>query len=247
MKIGIAGYGFVGKAHECVLSSMEEIIISDPYKNINGNLNDADCIIICVSTPQSDDGSCNVDNVCDVIGNAPNVPILIKSTISLEGWRFISRSFPDKQLAFSPEFLTAENANKDLQHTTQIYLGGESTKFWIDRYVYWWPEASITIAHPEELILTKYFRNAYLATKVSFFNQVYDLCEAVGADFNIVRQSIGNDPRIGHSHTNVTNNRGFGGHCFPKDVNALIRTAERDNVDLSILAEALSYNNKIRR
>ena len=68
---------------------------------------------------------------------------------------------------------------------------------------------------------------------------------SVGADFNIVRQSIGNDPRIGHSHTNVTNNRGFGGHCFPKDTAAIVYTAEDNKVDLNLINESIKYNNRL--
>lgn len=245
MKVGIAGYGFVGQAHEYVIS--DDLVIYDPLKGMNGDLTRANCIIICVSTPQHDDGSCDISNIVDVVSNVPNVPILIKSTISIEGWRNLLLSFPDKQLAFSPEFLTAKNAKEDLFYARNLWLGGESINFWLEHFARWWPAASTIIAEPEELILTKYFRNAYLATKVSFFNQVYDLCESLGVDFDTVKQSIGNDERIGHSHTNISKERGYGGHCFPKDIAALLDTAERNNVDLSLINTSKNYNNKIRK
>lgn len=245
MKVGIAGYGFVGKAHEYVIK--DDLIISDPIKNMDGNLKQADCILVCVATPQNEDGSCDMTNVFDVISNSPNVPILIKSTISIEGWRNILLSFPDKQLAFSPEFLTAQNANNDLLNARNLWIGGENVSFWLGNFSRWWPEANTTICEPEELILTKYFRNAFLATKVSFFNQVYDLCEALGIDFDTVKKSIGNDKRIGQSHTNISKERGYGGNCFPKDVAAILHTASGNDIDLSLIRAAKDYNSKIRK
>ena len=102
-----------------------------------------------------------------------------------------------------------------------------------------------TFTNPEELILAKYFRNAYLATKVSFCNQVHDLCNAAGINADSVLDIVGADTRIGSSHTQVTNERGFGGHCFPKDTSAILKTAENINVDLSVIKEAVSYNEDI--
>ena len=104
-RLGIAGYGFVGQAHAQIFEEFHQVLINDPDKGHFADLCHADAIIICVATPSDVDGQCDFTNLVDVIDKAPNVPILIKSTISLEGWRFISRSFPDRQLAFSPEFL----------------------------------------------------------------------------------------------------------------------------------------------
>jgi UDPglucose 6-dehydrogenase len=99
----------------------------------------------------------------------------------------------------------------------------------------------------EELILVKYFRNSFLANKVAFFNQVYDLCKATGVDYDKVAEGVGKDRRIGSSHTEVTEERGFGGHCFPKDIQAIIYTAKQNGVDLTLLQEALEYNKKVRK
>ena len=106
---------------------------------------------------------------------------------------------------------------------------------------------NVTVANPKELIVTKYARNTFLALKVAYFNQLYDLCKESGIDYEQVRKYTILDNRIGESHTTITDERGFGGHCFPKDANALIKTAEKDNIDLSLLKEAVSYNAKIRR
>jgi UDPglucose 6-dehydrogenase len=98
----------------------------------------------------------------------------------------------------------------------------------------------------EELILMKYTVNSFLATKVAFFNQLHDLCEASGVTYDNVQKLVAHDSRIGDSHMEITQERGFGGHCFPKDTSALLDTASRRNTNLSILAEAVAYNEMIR-
>ena len=125
-------------------------------------------------------------------------------------------------------------------------MGGSSLSYWAEIFIK--AMGNITVRHcpPRELILTKYFRNAFLATKVAFFNQIHDLCEATGTDYEHVRRSISDDLRIGNSHTRVTPNRGYGGHCFPKDAKAITYSAGLHDVDLSILQEAINYNNNIR-
>lgn len=250
MRIGIAGYGFVGKAHaEILIDGQHDILISDPALGHRADLSTAECIIVCVSTPESPDGTCDMTNVYRVIESSPAVPILIKSTISLEGWRLLTRAFPNMQISFSPEFLRAVTAVEDFAKTDHLYIGGGDGMFWHTLFSVSFdnPRFTSTFTNPEELILAKYFRNAYLATKVSFCNQVHDLCNAAGINADSVLDIVGADTRIGSSHTQVTNERGFGGHCFPKDTSAIISTAKQHNVDLSIISEAVSYNHRIRK
>lgn len=247
MKIGIAGYGFVGKAHEGVLKDYHDLIIYDPALGHYGDLRHADAIIVCVSTPQGSHGGCHMDNVYCIIEDNPNVPILIKSTISVEGWETLIDAFPHTSITFSPEFLRAATALEDFKNNDTILLGGGNTGFWADIFVTAMGKIDIDIAKPKELILTKYARNSFLALKVAYFNQMYDLCKKLGIDYEQVRRYTILDNRIDESHTTITEERGFGGHCFPKDVNALIKTAERDNVDLSILKNAVEYNRNIRK
>jgi len=239
MNITIAGYGPVGKAHHKLLQS-HWINIYDPQKGFP-NFTNPDCVIICVSTPPRKDGSCEMKNVWEVIDKAPNVPILIKSTISIDGWDMLIDNFPDKQICFSPEFLRAKTATEDLLNTKEILIGGNNVDFWSKVF-----DCDIVVSDPRALILSKYFRNAFLATKVNFFNQMYDLCKALDMDYNIVKQFVVQDTRIGSSHTKITDERGFGGHCFPKDVQALLSIAKKHNVDLSLVREALAYNNIIQ-
>ena len=247
MKIGIAGYGFVGKAHENALKDYYDIIVSDPDKKEYGDLRHADAIIICVSTPQHTTGSCDVSNVYEVIEASPNVPILIKSTISIEGWETLIDAFPNKQLAFSPEFLRAATALEDFQNTKTILLGGSNTGFWAELFVKAMGKINVDIATSKELILAKYALNSFLALKVAYFNQMYDLCSELDVDYEQVRKYTTIDDRIGDSHTTITNDRGFGGHCFPKDTTALATSSNRAGKPLTILQEAINYNNRIRK
>jgi UDPglucose 6-dehydrogenase len=249
MILTIAGYGFVGKAHADVLKEHYEINIVDPKLNWDGvRSNPTNGVIICVSTPQHKSGACNINNVYEVIVDTPKeIPVLIRSTISLEGWLFLKETFPNHSLTYSPEFLRADTAENDFRNTNYIYIGGDGVDFWSEVFKKSFPKASTVIMKPEELVLVKYFRNAFLATKVSFFNQVYDLCQAFNIDYKNVAAGIGHDPRIGSSHTEVTAARGWGGHCFPKDLAALLHTAELEGVELSLIDEAVKYNNKIRK
>lgn len=249
--IVIAGYGFVGKAHDEVLKNYFNTHIVDPKFNSNRvyDYPEADGVIIAVSTPRGIDNSCDMQNVLKVIRDTRiSTPILIKSTISLEGWQRIKRVYPTHTIAFSPEFLRAASAIEDFVNTENLYIGGDAADFWKDIFITAFAGLIDiqTQFSPEELILTKYFENSFLATKVAFFNQIYDLCKATDINYNNVSYLIGSDYRIGHSHTDVTKERGFGGHCFPKDTNAILHTADSYGVNLSILKEAVSYNKTIR-
>lgn len=249
MILTIAGYGFVGKAHANVLKRYYDLNIVDPKLN-NFKVSDyaQDGIIVCVSTPEHESGACNINEVYKVIcDSSADTPILIKSTVSLEGWLFLKEQFPDHKLTFSPEFLRAANAENDFLNTKEIYLGEGDTEFWKNIFTKVFPSVKIKERKAEELIFGKYFRNSFLATKVSFFNQVYDLCKAFGVDYEAVAGVVTDDLRIGPSHSEVTAARGWGGHCFPKDVAAILHTAELEGVDLSLIIEAVRYNNQIRK
>jgi UDPglucose 6-dehydrogenase len=108
-------------------------------------------------------------------------------------------------------------------------------------------DVGIEIAEPRELILAKYARNSFLALKVAYFNQLYDLCDALDIEYSAVAHYTTMDPRIGDSHSFITEERGFGGHCFPKDTAALVYTAGRNDTRLSIIEEAINYNNQLRK
>lgn len=246
MKILIAGYGFVGKAQELVLKDYYDIAIHDPYLGYEDEWLNIDAVIVSVSTPPRPDGSCEMKNVYEVIEQSPDVPILIKSTISVEGWNMLKDAFPNKQICFSPEFLRQASWEKDA-FIDHMYIGGNCTAFWSDVYLKALGNLTIEVIPPAELVAAKAFRNSFLATKVAFFNQVYDYCKSYNLNYDSVARAVGADTRIGDSHTTITKERGFGGHCFPKDTSAITRSAQRNNTRLTIIEEAINYNRSIRK
>jgi len=254
MRILVVGYGFVGYAFDKAVNTTNEVSISDPAKGHLYDYHDEihpQGIVVCVSTPQNEDGSCNIDNVYQVIEKAPNVPILIKSTISLEGWEFLKKSFPNKSMCFNPEFLRAKTAVEDFENMAYTIIAGEQedTKFWNTWFKkqVCWSDLRIYNCPVPEAITLKYAENSFLALKVSFFNQIYDFCKLTNQDFETVRDLLCLDKRIGDDHSMVTEERGWGGHCFPKDTSAFLKTAEKYGYDLNILRIAVDYNKQIRK
>jgi len=246
----IAGYGFVGKAYELLFNGFRrEIVVHDPPKGMVADFDNTSAVVVCVPTPELESGACDISAVYDVISQCnKDTPIMIKSTISLQGWKFLKETFPNHRLCFSPEFLRAANYMNDIKNLDSVILSGD-TDYWRDQYSYNWPKIKIHTVIPEEAIAIKYFRNAFLATKVSFFNEIYDFCTAYGIDFDQVRGGVAADTRIGDSHTYVWPNenvRGFGGYCFPKDTSALLKMAAEKKINLNTLEAAVEYNNKIK-
>jgi len=247
--IVIAGYGYVGKAIDEALSQHEHVEIVDPAVNDNRVCTfgvDAESVIIAVSTPEAPDGSCYMQNVYDVLDDCPQVPILLKSTISIDGWKELKLRYPNKEITFSPEFLRAITATEDFANQPCVFLGGGNIDYWQSFFVNILGKVS-TVSTPEELILAKYFRNSFLATKVTFFNQMYDLCDQLDIDYEQVKSVVTADNRIGHSHSEVTKERGYGGHCLPKDTQALVQSALHNGCSLSLLREVIRYNKKIQK
>ena len=244
MKLTLIGFGFVGKAVHHTLSKHHDVKIVDPSYNDNKIEDDSDAYIICVPTPSSRDTSCDMSIVKDVVTYCPeNKPILIKSTISLEGWKNLQKF--GKSLSFSPEFLVANNAINDFANQEFMLYGGPDSFFWKDIFPF--PLVSATV---EELIITKYVRNCFLATKVAFFNDIHKLCETVKVDYNNVANLTSMDRRIGSSHMQVPGpdgELGFGGACFPKDTKALVATGKHYDVELEILKDVIKANKKVRK
>jgi UDPglucose 6-dehydrogenase len=255
MKIIIAGYGFVGKAVANTLRTKHEVVIVDP-KYTNDSIaenHDADGVIICVDTPTTEDNICNISNVANVLDQIPIfLPVLIKSTITPGVLVELEELYKDHSIVYSPEFLRATTANEDFSLQKHMIIGGEDPEgFWQELF-------STTLANCKlffhctaiEASTVKYSINSFLATKVAFFNQLYDICEKNGSDYRMVRQMITHDPRIGNSHTLVPGldgERGFGGYCFPKDTEAFIHYAKSIDADFDILDTSVKYNKKVRK
>jgi len=246
----IAGYGFVGKAYAWLFNNhRRQIEIHDPALGHTADFDNTSAVIVCVPTPQGADGTCDMSAVYDVVGQCkPDTPIMIKSTISLQGWQELKQRYPDHKLCFSPEFLRAANHMNDIKDMDCFIISGD-TEYWRDQISYNWPNMRIRTVKPEEAIAIKYFRNAFLATKVSFFNEIYDFCEAYDINFDQVQGGIIDDKRIGSSHSYVWPEdgvRGWGGMCFPKDTSALLKMAAEKKINLNTLSAAVYYNTKLK-
>ncbi|QDT97913.1 UDP-glucose dehydrogenase family protein [Gimesia aquarii] len=208
---------------------------------------DAKCIFIAVGTPQGSDGSANLESLWKVaealaLHLSEEAIVVIKSTVPVGTNRKLAELLESLtgrvvDVASNPEFLKEGTAIDDFSKPDRVVVG-------VSR-----PEVSATLhelyqpflrtEHPflsmelESAEMTKYVANCMLATKISFINEMANLCERVGADINQVRRGIGHDQRIGFSF--LFPGVGYGGSCFPKDVSALISVAQNQNMEPTIL------------
>jgi len=255
MKIIIAGYGFVGKAVKNAFKNKHQIEVVDPKytsNNIKDHM-DADGLIICVNTPSDEKGSCDITNVLNVLDQTPaHIPVMIKSTVSPDKAKIILEKYSDHSIVFSPEFLRAVSAEEDFLNQKYIIIGGDDPlDFWHLLFKDTLPNLKIIHKCSEqEACLVKYSINSFLAVKVSFFNHIYDVCESSGLDFGTVRQLICQDHRIGTGHSMVPGldgERGWGGHCFPKDTQALVQYVRSLGQNIDLVETAIEYNNKVKK
>jgi UDPglucose 6-dehydrogenase len=255
MKLIVAGYGFVGKAVKNALKNKHQIEIVDPKYTSDkvNNFMDADGLIICVPTPSELNGQCNIQHVLDVLNDTPlHIPVMIKSTVSPDKVNVIMESFKDHSIVFCPEFLKANTANDDFVNQQYIIIGGDDPfDFW--QLLFKGALPKLKIIHKcteQEASIVKYATNSFLATKVSFFNHIYDICQSANLDFDTVRQLICQDQRIGTSHSmvpGIDGERGWGGYCFPKDTGAFVQYARSLNQSFNLLETAIEYNNKVKK
>ena len=151
----------------------------------------------------------------------------------------------------NPEFLTARNAVEDYGKAERNIVGGDK-ELCVDFICFFdacFPKIPSSIVSSDESEAIKYFSNVFLAYKVAYFNKIYDFCKATGLEYTKVRQGVTADYRIGKSHTQVPgidNDRGFGGTCFPKDLNSLITQFEEKGLNADMLKEVWLYNEEIR-
>jgi len=269
-KIGIIGRGFVGSAVAHGFSESTgyqaeiKVFDKDPLKSTHSLeelVTSSEIVFISVPTPSNQDGSINLDILSDCLGEINDIAsqldscdgiYLIRSTVVPGTTRSFQEKFPKLKLVFNPEFLTERSANFDFISQSRFILGGsdENTKvvseLYRDRFGI---SVSIIITDYESAELTKYVCNTFFATKVSFLNEMRVLSDKVNANWSDVMEGFLRDGRIGHSHSQVPGpdgKLGFGGSCFPKDVQALIQFAEGLDIDLSVLKGAWKTNIKVR-
>lgn len=260
MKIGIVGYGFVGKALFNAINDNLHVIKIDP--NLGTDLNDLkkfnpNFTFICLPTPMSDYELQDISIVKKVVEDINklniNGMIVIKSTVLPNFINDFQKS--NDNIVYNPEFLREKSANDDFINSNLIVFGGNKenckklgnfynkhTRCISKEYIY----TDIVTAS-----FIKYTINSFLATKVIFFNQLYNLYNSADSNdsWSNLISYVSRDTRIGSSHMNVPGHDkrfGFGGACLPKDSKAFFDYSKKMNQPLDLLKEAIFSNNLIR-
>mgnify|MGYP003136481788 FL=1 len=261
--IGIVGQGYVGTAikvgfepHYDYIHTYDKFDISkSTVPNLKDLVDKCEVIFVCVPTPMKKDGTCYTGIVEEVIKEIDyNVDtdkdkpiVVIKSTIPPGTTDKFNKSYSNVIVIFNPEFLTEENFLEDFKNQSRIILGGNRIGTNKLRQIYSkvFPQATIVKTGSKTAEMTKYFINNFLATKVSFANEMYKVCEQIDIDYDKVVEYATYDERLGKSHWAVPGpdgDYGYGGHCLPKDLSAIINQFETYG-----LLEAVEYvNDQVR-
>ena len=259
--IGIIGQGFVGTAVNEGLAKFYNIETFDIAKDstcssLEELYSKSNIIFLCLPTPMEKDGSCHlgiIEPVLEELNELGKTIVVVKSTIppgTTEGW---NKKYKNIDIVFNPEFLTEANSIEDFKNQNRIIVGGPrpaTTKVArVFRKAF--PKVPIIKTGSTYAEMVKYVTNTFLATKVSFANEMYEICEYLDIDYDKVIEYAKHDERLGYSHWNVPGpdgDFGYGGHCFPKDVKALINVAMELDSDINptMLQATDKKNNDVR-
>ena len=258
-KLGIIGQGFVGNAIYQKFKNYYEVLTYDLDKSkCNSTFDEVDrkckTIFVCLPTPMNKDGSCNVsivEKVLSELNNKRQHDVVIKSTIPPGTTKKWNLEYSNLSIVFNPEFLTEANAVKDFENQNRIILGGpRPTTTKIKRiYTKVFSDIHIIKTGSTHAEMVKYVTNTFLATKVSFANEIYQITRELNLDYDKVIEYAMFDERLGKYHWSVPGpdgDFGYGGHCFPKDLGALISVAKELNIDPKILESVRDKNDEIR-
>lgn len=258
LNVGIVGNGFVGKAvsYGFNTKNVEQYIV-DP----NGGLDikelpskEMHVTFVCVPTPMEDDGSINATIVTDVLEYlTKNVSglIVLKSTVTADIVEYFAQL--SGRFVYNPELLTERNAKDDFTNPKFHIFGGETwaceqldSIYDIDSIC---KDCPVHYVSAKEASFIKYGINSFLASKVAWMNEFYDLVKTLDCDWESVSNGLRMDPRIGSSHMDIPGpdgTYGFSGPCFPKDVAALYVLSKDSNSELNILKQVIKSNQAVR-
>ena len=255
--VGIMGSsGYVGGSIKRYFQKIKAPLkCYDKYKNEGSieEVNQADVIFVAVPTPYDEEkGGFDLSFVKDAIGLLVDPKIVvIKSTVLPGTTNDLQNEFPQHKFIFNPEFLTQSTAEQDMQFPDRQLIGYTDQSYTVAgeimRLLPLAPFEKIMPAKEAEVI--KYFNNTWFATKVVFANQMYDLCEKMDINFEIVRECAAMDKRVGPSHLDVLHGgyRGYGGACLPKDTRALIQLGDRVGAEMGLLKEVEKINTELQK
>ncbi len=256
IKLGVIGNGYVGEAQIFAFSTFFETYVYDTDETRSTNsleeVHNCDFIFVCVPTPMSSSGEQDISIVESVFAKANSKPLyIIKSTILPGTTERLSELYPDFKIIFSPEFLTERTAKLDMLTQARIILGGEkkltnkAAKIFKERF----KNKNIIQTDSKTAELIKYMNNTFFATKVSIMNEFKLLSNKIGANWDDALNGFACDGRVGDSHLNVPGHDGklgYGGTCFPKDVNAIIKFAKQNDILLNTIIGGWNTNLHVR-
>jgi len=266
-KIGIIGRGFVGSAVEFGFSAQTgcdaqiKVYDKDPAKSIHtleDTVNKSDFIFLSVPTPSNEDGSMHLGILesvlqdIQVVNKRKDNIILIRSTIIPGTTTKLCKKYKKLNIVFNPEFLTERSAKFDFINQSRFILGGRkrNTARVADLYRWRFGDSVPCIeTNFETAEMIKYMNNCFFATKVSFMNEMKLIADKSNVDWDLAVDGFVRDGRIGHSHLAVPGpdgKRGFGGSCFPKDIQAMINFGKNLDVDMNTLLGAWATNLQVR-
>jgi len=241
LKIGFIGQGFIGKNYANDFEARGYNIVRydvDTYQNNKNQIKDCDIVLIAVPTPTTTNGFDDsiVQEVLSLVGKGKIA--VIKSTLKVGTTKKMQNLFPDITIMHSPEFLREKYAALDAQHPNRNIIGITDINN-PDLYQKAEKVMSVLAKAPYNLItqvenaeMIKYGGNCLLYFRVVFMNMMYDLTEKYNLDYEVVKEAMSKDPRIGDSHLKVVHKggRGAGGHCFIKDFEAFIEMLDSHNL-----------------
>ena len=259
LKISIIGYGVAGKAikdgfdaDKCEFTLIDLNLGNDVHST---SLYE-DVFFICLPTPMGRNGEINADIVVDVVNyllHNRTGTVVIKSTITPEVIEELTSSQEHgHKVVYNPEFLTERSAKFDFINQARFILGGRKSDTESVAKLYKWrfgESVPCIETNFETAEMIKYMNNCFFATKVSFMNEMKLVADKVGVDWDMAVEGFVRDGRIGHTHLNVPGpdgKLGFGGSCFPKDIQAMIQFGEDLGMDLNTLQGAWETNCEIR-
>jgi nucleotide sugar dehydrogenase len=271
-KIGIVGNGFVGSSVAFGFSPQTgceasvKIYDKDESKSthsLSDVINTSDYVFLSVPTPSNQDGSISLDIIYDIFEEIHNIIeytklgesqpiILLRSTVTPGTTRKIHEKYPAMRIVFNPEFLTERSAKFDFINQSRFIVGGGGSDTDSVEKLFRWRFGETTPmikTNYETAELIKYMNNCFFATKVSFLNEMYQVAKKCGVDWDMAIEGFVRDGRIGHSHMSVPGpdgKLGFGGSCFPKDIQAMITYAETLGVDANVLKGVWETNLQVR-
>jgi UDPglucose 6-dehydrogenase len=265
MKVGLIGKGFVGGAlyNTFIKSINVEVFDLDKSKRTVNSLKDlsskCEIIFLALPTPMQENGSIDLDpiesnlsvlNSYNVLFNIHNI-IVIKSSLPPGKTEYLQSKYNRLHFVFNPEFLTERNADEDFKNQTKVILGGKHEDLIKVGEVYktCLPKAQIHFTDTTSAEMVKFIVNCFLSTKVSFFNEMYQVCNKLNINYDDVLKMSLLDERIGSSHTKVPGHDGsvgFSGSCFPANVNIMIDEMTKLGIQPTVLKAVWSKNKEVR-